>query len=123
QRLGYIAALNDSELWIQGLADLLERHLLGWDASRYAQQESNMTTPNHPGQQKKPAKHAEKKLDEAIEDTFPASDPVPPDAGKPSGGVKKVSQEDEQENELDDALEDTFPASDPVSINAPHRSH
>lgn len=68
---------------------------------------------------KQEQEHKEKVLDEAIEETFPASDPISPDSGKDPVGKKKAGQEDAQEEELDDALEDTFPASDPVSITAP----
>jgi len=68
---------------------------------------------------KQAQEHQEDILDEAIEETFPASDPISPDSGKDPVGKKKAGQEDAQEEELDDALEDTFPASDPVSISVP----
>jgi len=74
-----------------------------------------MSTPKKPG---KPADHEEKLIDEAVDETFPASDPISPDAGK---DVARRVPEDEQEADLDDALDDTFPASDPVSITTPHR--
>ena len=82
-----------------------------------------MDQPRTPKPEKTPAAHEEDKLDEAIEETFPASDPVSPDSGKDSAGKKKPSAEDEEERELDDALDDTFPASDPVSISSPHDKH
>lgn len=68
---------------------------------------------------KQDPEHKEDILDEALEETFPASDPISPDSGKDPVGKKMAGQEDAQEEELDDALEDTFPASDPVSITAP----
>jgi len=50
----------------------------------------------------------ERELDEALQETFPASDPI------------AITQEDEdeparssEEDRVDQALEDTFPASDP----------
>ena len=43
--------------------------------------------PPKPGAEKQPAKPvAEEALDEAIEETFPASDPVSVDTRKPEGG-------------------------------------
>jgi hypothetical protein len=69
---------------------------------------------------KQDQEHREDILDEAIEETFPASDPISPDSGKDPVGKKKAGQEDGQQEELDDALEDTFPASDPVAISVPH---
>lgn len=58
----------------------------------------------------------EKQLDKAIDDTFPASDPVAGGSGKAS---KPKVKEDASEKELDDALEDTFPASDPLPLHDP----
>lgn len=69
----------------------------------------------------KKARHQEDVLDEAIDETFPASDPISPDSGKHPTRRKKPSREDSVEHKLDEALDDTFPASDPVSINSPHR--
>lgn len=52
----------------------------------------------------------ERDLDEALEETFPASDPVSIDTGKPPPPPK-------HDKPLDKGLEETFPASDPVSID------
>lgn len=76
-----------------------------------------MTHSHKPG---KPSDHQERLIDEAVDETFPASDPISPDTGK---GVNKQIPEDELEADLDDALDDTFPASDPVSIATPHKDH
>lgn len=72
------------------------------------------------GQRDAPAAHdaEEAGLDEALEETFPASDPIPPDAGK---ALHPQPPQDKREDMLDEALDDTFPASDPVALNAPHR--
>lgn len=66
----------------------------------------------------------EKRLDDALGGTFPASDPVQI-ARRPAQRIKQRpaqpasgrehSDSDKQER-LDEALEETFPASDPVSI-------
>ncbi len=64
--------------------------------------------------------HQEDVLDEAIEETFPASDPISPDSGKHPTRRKSPAKEDHEEHELDEALDETFPASDPVSISVPH---
>ncbi len=56
-------------------------------------------------------------LDEAVDGTFPASDPASPTAG--AGGSGDASRARELSAELDEALDDTFPASDPPAIVAP----
>jgi len=48
----------------------------------------------------------ERELDEALQETFPASDPIAVAADRES-----------VESGLDEAVEDTFPASDPVAID------
>lgn len=67
---------------------------------------------------------AEKELEEGLEDTFPASDPVSVTAtthtGRPKG--RPVRARALQEEELQEGLEDTFPASDPVSLTSPLHS-
>lgn len=60
------------------------------------------------------ALHGEQVLDDALEDTFPASDPVA-ELPTPPNLTKK---EKVKETLLDDALEFTFPASDPLSISS-----
>ena len=68
-------------------------------------------------------KQLEEELDEGLEETFPASDPVSATRATRTGGPdefakKKAPLTDdghERNGELDKALEDTFPASDPLS--------
>lgn len=75
---------------------------------------------------KKPTEQDEAKLDEALEDTFPASDP--PAATNPSSFTgAEVASEKEAEtraraasDELDEELKQTFPASDPPSVLRKH---
>ena len=55
-------------------------------------------------------------LDEALDETFPASDPLPQTAPFDEEKAERA----ELEAALDDALDDTFPASDPVSYTLPH---
>ncbi len=61
------------------------------------------------------AKHKERLMDKALEDTFPASDPP----GKlPVEAAHEASDEDRHdESLLDEALEETFPASDPIAAH------
>ena len=78
-------------------------------------------TANRPG-----AAAEDRELDDALEDTFPASDP--PALTNPSSftGAEDVRSEKEQDAssealdaELDEALEETFPASDPPALTNP----
>ncbi len=123
--LRYIPTLNAEPAWIGALTSLVERNLLGWDTAPVIRRSAVATiqTPSgnepekHAIQSKDPA-HQEEQLDDAIEDTFPASDPVPPDVGKQRTAAHNPAKEDRVEQELDDAIEDTFPASDPYSITA-----
>ena len=59
------------------------------------------------------AKHEEALLDKAVENTFPASDPIAEVPAKASS-TKVIDSEDA---ELDKAIEMTFPASDPIAVN------
>ena len=69
----------------------------------------------------------EEQLDQGLEDTFPASDPVSATratrTGAPGEFAMRPNQpekhEDDREEELEEGLEDTFPASDPVSATSP----
>jgi hypothetical protein len=54
----------------------------------------------------------ERKLDEALMETFPASDPLA--VSSPDEGVA-------EEDEVDKALEESFPASDPGAVVQPHK--
>jgi hypothetical protein len=69
-----------------------------------------------PTEDEKPAADTpvERKLDSALKQTFPASDPI---AEHP---VEEVLSEEEQAKEalLDDAIEMSFPASDPISVES-----
>lgn len=62
--------------------------------------------------------HQESLLDNALDDTFPASDPVAevPLATEKSG-IKRVQQTAKEEL-LDVGIEMSFPASDPVSVSS-----
>lgn len=51
----------------------------------------------------------EHELDEALAETFPASDPI------------AINPEPEEDRGVDRALKDSFPASDPVAPAQPHR--
>lgn len=59
--------------------------------------------------------HDEALLDEAGEQSFPASDPIAELAGA-EGGEQYGAGTDEEEESLDHAIEMTFPASDPIAI-------
>lgn len=63
-----------------------------------------------------PDEHKEALLDEAVEDTFPASDPVAELPHARSTEQHRKASSDEDEELLDDAIEMTFPASDPIAI-------
>ena len=86
---------------------------------------------DRPGKGDKPSERdngvagSEKELDSALEDTFPASDPVAEtQPGKTKrGGQESGSKDDEaigEEGEelLDDAVSMTFPASDPIAVQS-----
>lgn len=64
------------------------------------------------------ATHEEHIRDEALADTFPASDPIAPDVGtadthQPS---QRNTADTATETLLDDAIEMSFPASDPTAV-------
>jgi hypothetical protein len=64
------------------------------------------------------SKRGERRLDKALEETFPASDPVaevPPVVGESGSAPEKVQVH--EEDLLDEALEETFPASDPIAAH------
>ena len=56
----------------------------------------------------------ERDLDEGLDETFPASDPVSIGIDKPKHVPASKSAETKR---LDEGLTETFPASDPVSID------
>ncbi|MGS1105658.1 hypothetical protein FOC84_07020 [Achromobacter pestifer] len=51
----------------------------------------------------------EHELDEALAETFPASDPI------------AISPEPDEDRDVDRALKDSFPASDPAAPAQPHK--
>lgn len=59
------------------------------------------------------ARHEEGQLDTAVDQTFPASDPVA-EVASAAPSVKVIDSEDRQ---LDKAIEMTFPASDPIAVS------
>lgn len=65
--------------------------------------------PENPRQS---SEHVEEQLDNALDDTFPASDP-------PAPVTPDSTSQKRQEDALDEALEDSFPASDPPSTTQP----
>lgn len=68
---------------------------------------SHIGTSSEPGHGKLKKEDAqERELDEALDDTFPASDPV-------------ALTPEPDEDKVDEGLAETFPASDPVAVN-PH---
>ncbi len=61
-----------------------------------------------------------KRQEEAVKDTFPASDPVPASGNKVDRGPgKNPAREDQEQADLDEALDESFPASDPPSLSDP----
>ena len=65
-----------------------------------------------------PDEHQESLLDSALDDTFPASDPVENVPAKPAKSGQKSVQQTAKEELLDVGIEMTFPASDPVSVSS-----
>jgi len=65
--------------------------------------------------------HEEQLLDQAVEQTFPASDPIAGVGLFTESAVAKqtIPSEDKDESLLDGAIELTFPASDPIAVT-PH---
>lgn len=93
-----------------------------------------MTHATRPADKAAEREHEEKELDQALEDSFPASDPPamtspssitgpevashPTDREPDSPAKSKV----EEEKELDEELEQSFPASDTPTIVRKHGS-
>lgn len=132
QSLRHVPALNADLAWIGALASLVEHNLLGWDTDSPSARRPSMTSTSTPvpasaggtaatsgNASTETVQTTEEQLDAAIEDTFPASDPVSPDAGSRHIPIADPSREDSVEHGLDEALENTFPASDPISVSAP----
>lgn len=67
----------------------------------------------------------ERNLDESIEETFPASDPispfVPESEARDETPGERAARKSEADHNLDEAVEETFPASDPISPFVPAR--
>lgn len=115
-RLRYVPALNDDAPWLRALARIVERNLLGW-IEQATVPEVTMIEPRKPSHTDE---HRETLIDEAVDETFPASDAISPDAGKKND---PPARRDEREAELDEALDETFPASDPISPDAGKKVH
>lgn len=64
----------------------------------------------------KNSQHDEAVLDEAIEETFPASDPVAAKISEKNKARPQVAGEDSDEELVDESIELTFPASDPPAV-------
>jgi len=71
-------------------------------------------TSSEPGHTDLKEDPVERELDEALEDTFPASDPI---AVTPNEAPQR-----EPDAAVDEALEDTFPASDPPAPVQPDKA-
>jgi len=69
----------------------------------------------HPGAGHPTPSDPEDLLDDALEHTFPASDPI---AERPAPDQPLDPEEQAQEDLLDCAVELTFPASDPIAVEA-----
>ncbi len=69
---------------------------------------SSIGTSSEPGHDKLHEDELERELDEALDDTFPASDPV-----AVTSDPDHARQADR--DKVDKALKDTFPASDPAA--------
>ncbi|MBV7481723.1 hypothetical protein [Bordetella sp. BOR01] len=70
-------------------------------------------TSSEPGHANLKEDPIERELDEALADTFPASDPI---AVTPEEAPQR-----ESETAIDEALEDSFPASDPPAPAQPDK--
>lgn len=88
-----------------------------------------MPDPDKRKLQDKPSpKHKEEELEEGLEETFPASDPVSATRATRTGAPGEVAKAEDKDteaeaahrhdDELDEGLEGTFPASDPLSITS-----
>lgn len=65
-----------------------------------------------------PTGHAtDAQRDQALRDTFPASDAVPP--GSPTPAPQPAPPSDPIQDDLDESLDESFPASDPPALSDP----
>ncbi|TWG99671.1 hypothetical protein L598_001300000020 [Mesorhizobium sp. J18] len=78
-----------------------------------------------PGRRERDAQVEEEELEQGLEDTFPASDPVSVTGTTRTGGpdehrktLPPKKKAENLEEELQEGLEDTFPASDAVSATS-----
>lgn len=69
------------------------------------------------------SEHEERLIDEALEETFPASDPAEehPSEQTPERLRADAAVYEHEEGLLDEALEETFPASDPIAVYGPEQ--
>ncbi|HEU4987465.1 MAG TPA: hypothetical protein VFT89_10410 [Rhizobiaceae bacterium] len=85
-------------------------------------------TKGKPSRRERDAQIEEEELDEGLEDTFPASDPVSVTGTTRTGGPEErrkappPKKAGNREDELQEGLEDTFPASDAVSATSSMRA-
>lgn len=70
-------------------------------------------TSGPPGHANLEEDQLERELDEALLETFPASDPI---------AITSEDERDEPDDKVDEALEDTFPASDPPAPAQPGKN-
>lgn len=95
--------------------EIIPKDISSKDASWADLHERKTTSDN-------PEERTEALLDEAVDESFPASDPV---AEMPSkqGSQQYGAGTDEEEESLDHAIEMTFPASDPIAIPSSEELH
>lgn len=95
--------------------EIIPKDISAKDAAWADLQERKTTSGN-------PEERTEALLDEAVDESFPASDPV---AEMPSkqGSQQYGAGNDEEEESLDHAIEMTFPASDPIAIPSSEELH
>lgn len=94
--------------------------------------DNDLTKPQEQNVDPQPTADAlEEQLDQGLEDSFPASDPVSATRATRTGAPGEFSMrpnlheeepETEGEEQLEEGLEDSFPASDPISAVSPTRA-
>jgi hypothetical protein len=113
-----------------GLSETPKGEIKLSDSKKKLDQQEKLHTARLPQKNAEPppaaecAKHEEEVLDEALESTFPASDPIAEAAPKCTPEQLEVLEVEEEITEheeflLDEALELTFPASDPIAVPDP----
>ena len=95
--------------------DMIPKDISSKDASWADLHERKTTSAN-------PDERTEALLDEAVDESFPASDPVAEMPGT-QGSHQYGAGNDEEEESLDNAIEMSFPASDPIAIPSSEELH